>query len=63
MSVWGLIRALFVIAVGLALWLIPSVMLGLVIALFASFWIITGVATIAANFAAATDEALDVTDV
>lgn len=63
LSVWGLIRALFVIAVGLALWLVPGVMLGLVIAVFALFWIITGVATIAANFTATDNVGVDVTDV
>lgn len=62
-SVWGLIRALFAIAVAAALWLVPGVMLSLFITVIALFWIITGVATLFANFTAAAEDVVDVTDI
>lgn len=61
--VWGAIRGLFGIAVGVALWAAPAIMLNLVIAVFAGFWIITGVVTAVGNLTATADEDIDVTDV
>ncbi|MCP4303704.1 MAG: DUF389 domain-containing protein [bacterium] len=59
---WGLIRGLFVIAIGASLWIAPAIMLNLVISCFAGFWIITGIATTIGNFTAVADD-LDVLDV
>ncbi|MDJ0953974.1 MAG: DUF389 domain-containing protein, partial [Acidimicrobiia bacterium] len=60
---WRAIRGLFVFALGGALWVAPATMLSLVIALFAGFWIITGIATTVGNFTAMAEEDVDVTDV
>lgn len=62
-ATWGVIRALFIVAVGVSLWIAPGVMLSLVISVFASFWIITGVATAVANFTAVSDEDVDILEV
>ena len=61
--IWGVIRGLFVFAVGVALWVAPATMLSLVITAFAGFWIITGVATAVGNFTAMAEDDVDVTDV
>ncbi|MDJ0497429.1 MAG: DUF389 domain-containing protein [Acidimicrobiia bacterium] len=61
--VWGVIRGLFQVAVGIALWVAPATMLSLVITLFAGFWIITGIATAVGNFTGMAEDDVDVTDV
>lgn len=61
--VWGTIRGLFELAVGISMWVAPATMLGLVIGIFAGFWIITGTATVVGNFTGMAEESVDVTNV
>lgn len=60
---WGAIRGLFLLAVGISLWVAPEIMLGVVVAIFAGFWIITGIATVVGNVTGVAEDDVDVTNV
>jgi uncharacterized hydrophobic protein (TIGR00271 family) len=55
-QIWKILRGIFIVAVGAALWIAPNVMLWLVLTLFAIFWVVTGVMTAVGNFTAVADD-------
>lgn len=52
---WWLIRGGFLTATGIGLWIAPSVLLGIVLSLFATVWVVTGVVTVVSNIGGAGD--------